>query len=280
MKENEQCLKQSKEENQSFSSQIIKAILLFTNQLKAFPLQKQIKTRYGQIKAKKMFLNAQKLDFHSNSGFVAALAFNLLCGVYCLWLSYVVWRNLWAVTRERVGSEMTSEIQMSSQKSTTEMSVSISATEKIVRRSPTIDLRIKWIATLYVFGCALACIGSVCEPLIYALVDSPGQACSHGLYIVFLRVFIDGLFYSFYLIRTVVLLQGSVLEVPKYRQYFLAVAPVITFGCVLFAHNLRLQLRSCDTTGPAEMSIIAATIIIHLFWNITLFSFLVYHVYK
>ncbi|ETO09338.1 hypothetical protein RFI_28039 [Reticulomyxa filosa] len=188
---------------------------------------------------------------------------------------------MWNVTRERVNSEQSRAVQLSIQKSDmAETSVSISTSERSTSRVKIIDVRIKWIVTLYVLGCFWVCVGNVCEPLIYALVDASGKACMHGLYVVYLRVFIEGLFYSFYLVRTTVFLQGSVFEISKCKQYFFGIAPTITFGSVLFAHNLRLQLNSCDEASIAEALLVVATIFVHMFWNVILFTFLVYHVYK
>ncbi|ETN97506.1 hypothetical protein RFI_40023 [Reticulomyxa filosa] len=229
-----------------------------------------------------MGLNAQKLGFHSERGLIIVFAVNSLFGVYCLWLLHVIWRKMWNVARERVASEMAVEIQRSTvtRKGTAETSVSVSLPEKKVERPTVIDVRIKWIVTLYTLGCFLTCIGNVCEPLTYALVDSPGEACARGLYVVYLRVFMEGLFYSFYVMRTIVLLQGSVFEISKRKQYFFGIAPIITFCIVLFAHNLRLQLSGCDSTSMDELLVDAVAISAQIFWNITLFLFLVYHVHK
>ncbi|ETO32413.1 hypothetical protein RFI_04704, partial [Reticulomyxa filosa] len=229
---------------------------------------------------KKMLLDAQKLGFHSQMGLVIVLIANFVCALYSLWLLYVVWRNLWTITRARVGSDATQEIQLSTQKSTIETSVSVTASEKDMKRPVVIDSRIKWIVTLYVFGCAFNCAGTVVEPLSYALVDSPGQACPHGLYVAYSYIFIQGAFYSFYLIRAVVILQGTVFAVPKCRRYFLAIAPVITFGCIFIVHNVREQFNHCNETGPIESLLNASFIISKIFWDITLFAFLGYHIYK
>ncbi|ETO22121.1 hypothetical protein RFI_15083 [Reticulomyxa filosa] len=221
-----------------------------------------------------MSLNAQKLGFHSQTELSLVLVANFLCALYCLWLLYVVWHNLWTETRERVDSDLVKEIQLSTRKGTTDTSVSI-ATSDQDRKRPVVDNRIKWIVTLYILGGFFNCVGTVVEPLIYGLVDSPGQACPHALHIVYLRTFTEGMFYSFYLIRAVVILQGSAFAVSKCLQYFLVIAPVVTFGCIFFVHNLREQFNNCNETGINAFLIILSLIIAQIFWNITLFAFLV-----
>ncbi|ETO02047.1 hypothetical protein RFI_35390, partial [Reticulomyxa filosa] len=166
-------------------------------------------------------------------------------------------------------------------KTTIETSVSISiAPEKDVKRSSVVDVRIKWIVTTYIFGSFGICIGNVCEQLVYALVENIEKICVGGIYVVYLRVIVEGLFFSFYLVRTMILLQGSVFEISKCKQYWLGIAPAATFGTALFAYNIYSQLSDCDEAGVIVNMLLVLPIFVHLFWNVTLFSFLAYHVYK
>ncbi|ETO24899.1 hypothetical protein RFI_12259 [Reticulomyxa filosa] len=133
-----------------------------------------------------MPLNAQKAGFNSEAGLFITLVISLLCGLYCLWLLYVVKRNMWAVSQERLESEMVKEVQLSIQRNGTTVEMSISEStipEKSSKRPVVIDSRIRWIVTLYIIGCILTCIGNVCEHLIYALAENAGRACVRGLYI-------------------------------------------------------------------------------------------------
>ncbi|ETO06858.1 hypothetical protein RFI_30536 [Reticulomyxa filosa] len=229
-----------------------------------------------------MRLNAQHAGFRSELALYSNLTFSLFGSVYCLCLLYVVWRNLWAVTRERVGSELAKEIQLSVQKSgtITELSVSTSTVaEKSARRQIVIDKKVKWIVTLSAIGCFLACAGNACEHLAYALMENV-EVCYRGLRVIYVRVFTQGLLYAFYVVRATVLLQGSAFEIPNWIGYFLAITPMATFAIALFGYNLFMQFSHCNYSNPVASSLLLSSVCLNIFWNITLFTFLLYHIHK
>ncbi|ETO00175.1 hypothetical protein RFI_37272, partial [Reticulomyxa filosa] len=197
---------------------------------------------------------------------------------------YLVWRNFWAVTKERVGSEIAKEIQLSTQRNdkAAEVSVSTSATsEKSAKRQhAAIDARVKWIVTLYIVGSFLLCVGNTWEHLIYAIVESIGKACVHAVYVVYFRVFTEGLLYSFYFMRATILLQGTAFEISKCQQYFFGITPTVTYGITLFSYNLRVQISHCNETNPITLVLFFSVGLVNIFWNVVLFIFLIYHVYK
>ncbi|ETO32384.1 hypothetical protein RFI_04731 [Reticulomyxa filosa] len=184
--------------------------------------------------------------------------------------------------KERIGSTA-KEIQLSTQKNDTAMEVSVSTSvtlEQSARQQVVIDARIKWIVTLYTLGGFLSCLGNICEHLVYALIESTEKACVRGLYIVYLRAFMEGLIFSFYLVRATILLQGTAFEISKCRQYFFGIAPTVSLSIVLFVYNLRIQLSHCSEAGLAALLLFFLVIFVNIFWNAVLFIFLIYHVHK
>ncbi|ETO03172.1 hypothetical protein RFI_34238 [Reticulomyxa filosa] len=227
-----------------------------------------------------MSLNAQKAGFTSKTWLIISLIVSLSCAVYCAWLLHVVRRHLWNPIRERTGSESPREVQLSTQKSDTrETSISVSAPEK-GGKPVAIDAKIKWIVTLYIFGTFMISVAHAGERMLYALNGVADKACNRALYVVYLRAFTEGLFFSFYVVRATVGLQGSVFAVSKCQQYFFGITPPVTYAIALFAHNLRADIDNCKGPLSIEFAMAAMVYFIDLFWQISLFAFLVYHIRK
>ncbi|ETO01838.1 hypothetical protein RFI_35601, partial [Reticulomyxa filosa] len=135
-----------------------------------------------------------------------------------------------------------------------------------------------WIVTLYVLSNYLICIGSTCERLLYAMPFFPGKGCQATLYVSYVRVLADGLFFLFYLVRATILLEHSVYQIPKKQQYFLSIVPMITYGGLFVAFNLRLQVHGCHFADLTSTILVILLCACHLFWNAALLYFLTYHI--
>ncbi|ETO28086.1 hypothetical protein RFI_09046 [Reticulomyxa filosa] len=232
------------------------------------------------LSTKVMLYNLHKVGFHTGFEFISNLVVNFLCGLYCLWLLFLARRYLWSPTTLRMQSGSTNrekEQQSISQTEMKDMSISISSEEK--RAPSNLKKEIKIVATLYIFICCLYCFGSIIERSAYGFANVPGKACPLALYVAYLRVFIDGLFFSFYLVRATVILEGSVFALSLCSQYFFGIAPIATFGTVLFIHQIHEELNNCTIDAMERWSLIA-TVICQFFWNIALFGFLVYHLLR
>ncbi|ETO10200.1 hypothetical protein RFI_27176 [Reticulomyxa filosa] len=229
-----------------------------------------------------MFSTVQKAGFTSESNFLAVVITSFVCSVYCLFLLFVTWRNLWTEPRQKVESQsiIKRELRLATAVEIEEAnrSASMSAIRKEKSEASTIDRRIKWIVTLCVLSNYLICIGGTCERLLYLIAPFSGKGCLGTLYVSYLRVFADGFFFNFYLIRATILLEKSVYQIPKIQQYFLGIAPMLTYGGLFVAFNLRLQVYKCAFADLVSIILIALFSICHLFWNITLLCFLVYHI--
>ncbi|ETO10600.1 hypothetical protein RFI_26775 [Reticulomyxa filosa] len=158
--------------------------------------------------------------------------------------------------------------------------VGVSVSPEESKPAITLDSKIKWVVTTYIMGCIMYCMGDLCERLVFALSNISGHICMIAPFTVYVRVITDGLFFSFYLVRVTVLLQRSAFEVSKWCQYFLWIAPIITYGTAVIALGLYSQLNHCIESELKTIAFILLAIACHFFWDISLFFFLVYCLHK
>ncbi|ETO29141.1 hypothetical protein RFI_07985, partial [Reticulomyxa filosa] len=219
-----------------------------------------------------------RAGFSSEWLFIQNIVVNVVCGLYCGWLSLVARKYLWNLTSGRAQSVSRSkEVQSVSEIEVQEVNKDTTFKEQKPRVA--IHRAIRWIVFLYVVGCSLFCIGTVCERMIFALAIVPGRACNEALYVSYLRVLTDGLFFTFYVVRTSVILRGSFFEISKCRQYFFGITPVLSFNTLLITTVVYTQFHHCAKDSLFNMLVIAS-VICHFFWSITLFVFLIYYLRK
>ncbi|ETO06467.1 hypothetical protein RFI_30924, partial [Reticulomyxa filosa] len=235
-------------------------------------LQKRVKKKKKASKRQKMFLDAHKAGFKSEWSFVVTMVINLICGLYCLGLLFLSWWYMWqkATPRSRNVS-MNSDAQSTSQIEMRELNVN--DISNVDPRPTNVHKHLKLVVILYITSCILNCIGTICERFAYAAPSVSASACNETLYVFYVRVVTDSLFFLFYVIRVLIILRGSVFELPKWRQWFFMTAPSVTFGTLFVSSQIRAESRNCHS-DPQEVWYLTALICCQFFWNVVLFVFL------
>jgi len=138
-----------------------------------------------------------------------------------------------------------------------------------------LDIKIKVIVTLYVGICWIYCVALLCESMIHVTLPNASKICFYAPYSFYTALLTESLFYFFYVIRMHVILKNSVFELSKTTQLVMGIAPIVMLPGSFLSYLVYTQSHDCKLDKTA-FSLLGMTIVIHSFWNVTLFFFFIF----